>query len=92
MAAPPRRFPPPWRADRTPHGYVVRRNLQRMTAGAIPVSPSVGLLVTAYLKYGVSGSPWEMDAGSIDARLGNRRRGNASFGGRSFGAREDIRF
>jgi Pentapeptide repeats (8 copies) len=24
MAAPPRRFPPPWRADRTPHGYVVR--------------------------------------------------------------------
>jgi hypothetical protein len=24
MADPPRRFPPPWRADRTPHGYVVR--------------------------------------------------------------------
>ena len=24
MAEPPRRFPPPWRADRTPHGYVVR--------------------------------------------------------------------
>jgi hypothetical protein len=20
----PRRFPPPWRADKTPHGYVVR--------------------------------------------------------------------
>jgi hypothetical protein len=24
MAQPSRRFPPPWRADRTPHGYVVR--------------------------------------------------------------------
>jgi hypothetical protein len=24
MAEPPRRFPPPWRADKTPHGYVVR--------------------------------------------------------------------
>ena len=24
MADAPRRFPPPWRADRTPHGYVVR--------------------------------------------------------------------
>jgi hypothetical protein len=24
MADPPRRFPAPWRADRTPHGYVVR--------------------------------------------------------------------
>ena len=24
MAEPPRRFPPPWRADRTLHGYVVR--------------------------------------------------------------------
>ena len=24
MAEGSRRFPPPWRADRTPHGYVVR--------------------------------------------------------------------
>ena len=24
MAEPPRRFPPPWRADRIPGGYVVR--------------------------------------------------------------------
>ena len=24
MAEPSRRFPPPWRADKTPHGYVVR--------------------------------------------------------------------
>jgi len=24
MAAGSRRFPPPWRADKTPHGYVVR--------------------------------------------------------------------
>jgi hypothetical protein len=24
MAEPPRRFPPPWRADKTPHGYLVR--------------------------------------------------------------------
>ena len=24
MTEGPRRFPPPWRADRTPHGYVVR--------------------------------------------------------------------
>jgi hypothetical protein len=24
MADAPRRFPPPWRADRTPHGYVIR--------------------------------------------------------------------
>jgi hypothetical protein len=24
MADAPRRFPPPWRADKTPHGYVVR--------------------------------------------------------------------
>jgi hypothetical protein len=24
MSDAPRRFPPPWRADKTPHGYVVR--------------------------------------------------------------------
>jgi hypothetical protein len=24
MVDAPRRFPPPWRADKTPHGYVVR--------------------------------------------------------------------